>query len=74
VTTFLFIFVCGNDRALAEPHPAEKAVFQHELMIESGGGRQGEAERSSYGTSGNGWFVDKTFELPRVKRWINLRA
>src|ERR1700678_3323326 len=27
---------CGNDGAFAEPHAAEKAVFQHELMVERG--------------------------------------
>jgi hypothetical protein len=31
-----FLFFCGSDRAFAEPHAAEKAVFQHELMVERG--------------------------------------
>ncbi len=32
-----FLFFCGNDRAFAKPHAAEKAVFQRELMVERGG-------------------------------------
>src|ERR1700720_1399032 len=35
VTTSRY-FSAGNDRALPEPHAAEKAVFQHELVVERG--------------------------------------
>src|SRR5882757_4259181 len=33
LTTSFNIF-CGNDRAFAEPHAAEKAVFQHKLVVD----------------------------------------
>src|SRR6266851_5337197 len=30
------LFFCANNRAFAEPHAAEEAILQHELMVERG--------------------------------------
>src|SRR5450631_3342471 len=53
----------GNDAAIAEPHAAEKAVLQHQLMIERGRdmGRDQDGQQRRKGRMA--WNVGSTAKL-----------